>query len=244
MTILNPWGPSQNDGPKAASNIVNEQRTTALQHGNFVTAVLFAGLFLGAVGVTPAQAGGDEEFSRSRLRRAGTRRLSARRLPGADSPHIGRRHRRGYGWRSAADRRVRSRADRRAAAAEEAGQSSGEYAVDSQGASQYSRQRLAPGSRARRLEPRGRGLLSAKSHAADCRRQEPQDSSSTAWPIAGCRGMRRNGRSSSATHRSTGIRAAPIIGPQRDCRPKRVSRCRWKARPRRRTSPHAAARPI
>ena len=86
-------------------------------------------------GLTPARAGGDEESDVSRLGCAGTGRLSDGRVPGADSRHIGRRHCRGYGRRSAVARRVWHRADRCAAAAEEAGQSSCKYAVDSQGAS-------------------------------------------------------------------------------------------------------------
>ena len=41
--------------------IVNEQRTTAAQHGNSLAGFLLAGLLLGIVGIVPAQGGGDEE---------------------------------------------------------------------------------------------------------------------------------------------------------------------------------------
>jgi PQQ-dependent catabolism-associated CXXCW motif protein len=40
---------------------VNEQRTTAAQHGNFLAGFLLAGLLLGIVGIVPALGGGDEQ---------------------------------------------------------------------------------------------------------------------------------------------------------------------------------------
>jgi PQQ-dependent catabolism-associated CXXCW motif protein len=61
LAILNPWGQGVKVGPNGLQKIVNEQRTTAVQHGNYLAALLLAGLFLGIIGVTPAQAGGDEE---------------------------------------------------------------------------------------------------------------------------------------------------------------------------------------
>ena len=47
--------------------MVNEQRTTAVQHGNFLAGLLLAGLLLGSVGANPALAGGDEESASADL---------------------------------------------------------------------------------------------------------------------------------------------------------------------------------
>lgn len=57
------WRQGLENGLSRSTNIVNEQRTTALQHGNFLAALLLAGLFLGTAGATPGHAGGDEESS-------------------------------------------------------------------------------------------------------------------------------------------------------------------------------------
>ena len=67
LAIFSPWRQRLKVGPGVASKIVNEQRTTAVQHGNYLAVLLLAGLFLATMAAMPAQAGGEEESAAADL---------------------------------------------------------------------------------------------------------------------------------------------------------------------------------